>query len=89
VSFCLEKGTNAVGTRCGFCAGRSRTRARRASVSRHYRGRLSGHLWRKTAPSWQLSAGRSTAEVTVTESPAMLASPLMGHYDAAVLHYMN
>lgn len=49
-----------------------------------------GHPWRETAP--ELAAilrDDPRLEVTVIESPMILASPLMAHYDAAVLHYMN
>ncbi|GMU22289.1 MAG: hypothetical protein AMXMBFR13_23750 [Phycisphaerae bacterium] len=49
-----------------------------------------GHLWRQTAPEIAAILRKDPRlEVTITESPALLASPLMGEYDAAVLHYMN
>jgi hypothetical protein len=31
----------------------------------------------------------SRLEVTIAESPVVLASPLLDHYHAVVLHYMN
>lgn len=49
-----------------------------------------GHLWRQTAP--ELASVLRTdprLEVTIEESPFMLASPLMVHYDAVVLNYMT
>lgn len=49
-----------------------------------------GHLWRLTAPELAgILRADPRLEVTIEESPYMLASPLMAHYDAAVIHYMN
>jgi len=49
-----------------------------------------GHLWRLTAPELaSILRADPRLEVTIQESPYMLASPLMAHYDAAVIHYMN
>lgn len=49
-----------------------------------------GHLWRLTAPELaKILREDPRLEVTIEESPYMLASPLMAHYDAAIIHYMN
>jgi type 1 glutamine amidotransferase len=49
-----------------------------------------GHLWRQTAP--ELAAilrADPRLEVAIIESPMVMASPLVSHYDAVVLNYMN
>jgi type 1 glutamine amidotransferase len=49
-----------------------------------------GHLWRLTAPELATILREDPRlEVTIEDSPYMLASPLMAHYDAAIIHYMN
>lgn len=49
-----------------------------------------GHDWRATAPALaEILREEKQLEVSITESPAIFASPLMIHYDAAVLHFKN
>lgn len=49
-----------------------------------------GHRWRETAP--ELAAilrEDARIEVSITESPAILGSPMLGHYAAVVIHFKN
>jgi type 1 glutamine amidotransferase len=49
-----------------------------------------GHLWRETGPEVAgILREDSRLEVSITESPYILASPLLDHYDAVVLHFKN
>lgn len=49
-----------------------------------------GHWWRQTAPELaKVLRADSRLEVTILETPMILASPLLGHYDAVVLNYNN
>lgn len=49
-----------------------------------------GHLWRSTAPALAAALREVDGlEVSVTESPALLGSPLLFHYDAVVIHFKN
>jgi type 1 glutamine amidotransferase len=48
------------------------------------------HLWRKTGPEFaKLLRTDPRLEVTVTESPALLGSPVLATYDAVFLHFKN
>lgn len=48
------------------------------------------HRWRETAPAFaEILRADPRLEVTITESPAMLGSPLLSHYDAAMIHFKN
>src|SRR5690606_5932850 len=49
-----------------------------------------GHLWRETGPEIaEILREDTRLEVSITESPYILASPLLDHYDAVVLHFKN
>lgn len=49
-----------------------------------------GHRWRETAPAYAaLLRERTNVEVTICESPAIFGSPMMDHYDAALIHFKN
>ena len=49
-----------------------------------------GHLWRQTGPELAAILRVDTRlEVSICESPAIYGSPLLGHYDATVLHFKN
>lgn len=49
-----------------------------------------GHLWRETAPEFAAILREDKRfEVSINESPAIFGSPLLDHYDAAVLHFKN
>jgi type 1 glutamine amidotransferase len=49
-----------------------------------------GHLWRQTAPELAAIVREdSRLEVTITESPGILASPLLSHYDAVMIHFKD
>lgn len=49
-----------------------------------------GHLWRETAPEIAAILREDKRfEVSINESPAIFGSPLLAHYDAAVLHFKN
>jgi len=49
-----------------------------------------GHRWRETAPELAAILREDARfEVSITESPAILGSPLLSHYDAAVIHFKN
>jgi type 1 glutamine amidotransferase len=49
-----------------------------------------GHRWRETAPELAAVLREDTRlEVSVIEAPAVLASPLLAHYDAVVVHFKN
>ena len=48
------------------------------------------HRWRETAPVFAaILRADPRLEVTITESPAILGSPLLSHYDAAMIHFKN
>lgn len=48
------------------------------------------HRWRETAPEFAAILREDPRmEVTVSESPAILASPLLAHYDVVLLHFKN
>lgn len=49
-----------------------------------------GHLWRETAPEMAaILRDDPRLEVTIIETPMILASPLLSYYDAVVLNYNN
>ena len=49
-----------------------------------------GHDWRSTAPALAKALREVKGlEVSYTECPAMFGSPLLTHYDAAVIHFKN
>lgn len=49
-----------------------------------------GHLWRDTGPEVaEILREDTRLEVSITESPYILASPLLDRYDAVVLHFKN
>lgn len=49
-----------------------------------------GHRWRETAPVYAALLRESPGvEVSICESPAILGSPMMAHYDAALIHFKN
>lgn len=49
-----------------------------------------GHDWRATAPALAGALREVEGlEVSVTECPAVFGSPLLAHYDAAVIHFKN
>ena len=49
-----------------------------------------GHDWRSTAPALAKALREVKGlEVSYTECPAMFGSPLLSHYDAAVVHFKN
>jgi type 1 glutamine amidotransferase len=49
-----------------------------------------GHRWRETAPVLaSILREDPRLEVTVIESPAVLGSPLLEHFDAVVVHFKN
>ncbi len=49
-----------------------------------------GHRWRETAPELAAMLREDPRlEVSITESPAFLGSPLLSHYDAVLLHFKN
>ncbi|HPA18385.1 MAG TPA: ThuA domain-containing protein [Verrucomicrobiae bacterium] len=48
------------------------------------------HRWRETAPEFAAILREDPRlEVSITESPAILGSPLLEHYDAVMLHFKN
>lgn len=49
-----------------------------------------GHLWRQTGPAFAaILREDERLEATISESPWILASPSLGHYDAVMLHFKN
>ncbi len=49
-----------------------------------------GHLWRETAPAMAAALREDQElEVSITESPMILGSPLLSHYDAVMIHFKN
>ena len=49
-----------------------------------------GHHWRGTGPELaSIIRGDPRLEVSIVESPAIFASPLINHYDAAVIHFKD
>ncbi len=49
-----------------------------------------GHRWRETAPELASALRQDPRlEVSITESPAFLGSPLLRHYDAVLIHFKN
>ncbi|MCC6490053.1 MAG: ThuA domain-containing protein [Candidatus Hydrogenedentes bacterium] len=49
-----------------------------------------GHLWRDTGPELAVILREdSRLEVSITECPAFLGSPLLERYDAVILHFKN
>jgi type 1 glutamine amidotransferase len=49
-----------------------------------------GHLWRETGPEIAgILREDARLEVSITESPFILGSPLLDQYDAVVLHFKN
>lgn len=49
-----------------------------------------GHVWRETAPELaEILREDARLEVSITESPAILGSPLLDQYDALVLHFKD
>ncbi|HPO13285.1 MAG TPA: ThuA domain-containing protein [Candidatus Hydrogenedentes bacterium] len=49
-----------------------------------------GHVWRETCPPLAgILREDARLEIAITESPAILGSPLLTHYDAVVLHFKN
>jgi type 1 glutamine amidotransferase len=49
-----------------------------------------GHRWRETAPAYAaLLREAPGVEVSICESPAIFGSPMMAHYDAALIHFKN
>jgi type 1 glutamine amidotransferase len=49
-----------------------------------------GHLWRATGPEIAaILREDARLEVSITESPFILGSPLLDQYDAVVLHFKN
>ena len=49
-----------------------------------------GHRWRETGPELaSILRAEPRLEVTISESPSVLASPLLGHYDAVLIHFKN
>ncbi|MCC6352548.1 MAG: ThuA domain-containing protein [Verrucomicrobiae bacterium] len=49
-----------------------------------------GHLWRQTGPEFaSILREDGRFEVTICESPWILASPMLAHYDAVMLHFKN
>ena len=49
-----------------------------------------GHLWCETAPAMAAALREDPQlEVSITESPMILGSPLLRHYDAVMIHFKN
>ncbi len=49
-----------------------------------------GHRWRETAPELASALRQDPRlEVSITEVPAILGSPLLRHYDAVLIHFKN
>ena len=49
-----------------------------------------GHRWRETAPELASALRQDPRlEVSITEAPAILGSPMLSHYDAVFLHFKN
>ncbi|HEX5790011.1 MAG TPA: HEAT repeat domain-containing protein, partial [Luteolibacter sp.] len=49
-----------------------------------------GHRWRETAPEFAaILRADPRLEVTISESPALLESPILSSYDAVFLHFKN
>jgi uncharacterized protein len=49
-----------------------------------------GHLWRETAAEFAaILRSDPRLEVTITETPRVLASPVLNHYDAVFLHFKD
>jgi type 1 glutamine amidotransferase len=49
-----------------------------------------GHRWRETGPELASALRQDPRlEVSITESPAFLGSPLLSHYDAVLIHFKN
>lgn len=49
-----------------------------------------GHLWRETAPAMAAALREDPElEVSITESPMILGSPLLRHYDAVMIHFKD
>lgn len=50
----------------------------------------SGHHWRETGPELaQILREDPRLEVSITEAPAILGSPLLDQYDAVIIHFKN
>jgi len=87
-AFANEKGPNAAVNELWLLARRAGDVPKRVVIVTG--DDYAGHLWRKTGP--ELAAilrADPRLEVSITESPAMLASPLLDHYDAVLLHFKN
>ena len=49
-----------------------------------------GHAWQETAPEFaSILRANPNLEVTITETPHVLASPVLNHYDAVFLHFKD
>lgn len=49
-----------------------------------------GHLWRETAPAMAAALREDPdLEVFITETPMILGSPLLKHYDAVMIHFKD
>lgn len=49
-----------------------------------------GHRWRETGPEFAaILRSDPRLEVTISETPSILSSPLLGHYDAVMIHFKN
>jgi len=88
VAFTRENGPNAVVTELWLLErGGADARKRVLIVTGEDYG---GHHWRETTPELAAILREDPRlEVSVTEVPAVLGSPLLDHYDAVVLHFKN
>lgn len=88
VSFAKEAGPNAVVNEMWLLKKADSTPRKRVLIVTG--DDYPGHLWRETAPEFgRILREDPRLEVSVTECPAMYASPLMAHYDATMLHFKN
>jgi hypothetical protein len=88
VAFANERGPNAVVSELQLLKKHTETAKKRVLIVTG--DDYPGHVWRETAPELAgILREDPRLEVSVTECPMTLGSPLMSHYDAAVLHFKN
>ncbi len=88
VAFTKEAGPNAVASELWLLEAPAEDTRKRVLVITG--DDYAGHLWRETAPvlAKALRADKRL-DVTIAELPGVVASPLLDHYDAVVVHFKN
>lgn len=88
VAFAREEGPNAVVSELWLLEKTAPSQRKRILIVTG--DDYAGHLWRETAPELAAILREDKRfEVSINESPAIFGSPLLAHYDAAVLHFKN